>query len=296
MLQLDGITKRFGINTLALNGVSLNLGKGLHLLVGPNGAGKSTLLRIIATVMQPDAGTVSFNGQDIYADLRHFRLNLGYMPQTLGLYEHMTGMEFLRYMAGLKGLLPRPARERADYVAGLLGIWEHCSRTISRWSVGLRQRLGLAQALLNDPVVLVLDEPFYALDPEETERVGQLLAQLAGNKVIITSSHIVGKLEMSRLLLLVNGKIKFTGLPAVFLDKAEGHVWSVKTTKEEWLRLNHRYPGGAVLLEDNSCRWKIVCKDKPDIPRIKPASPAMEDAYIFWLKCCSLPDGEEKRC
>lgn len=283
MLQLTDITKGFGESEFVLNKISLSLGKGLHMLVGPNGAGKSTLLRIIATVMGSDAGTFSFNGRDVYSDVHSFRLSLGYLPQVMGFYDHMTGMAFLRYMASLKGISPRLGKERAEYVADLLDIQQYCAREVSTWSVGLRQLLGLAQALLSDPAILILDEPLCGLDSEETEAVGQLLTRLSQDKVILISNHIMNELPITRLLLLINGNLKFAGLPTVFLDEARGRVWSVEISKQKWLDMQHKYSASPVTLDGNRCQCKIVSDNIPDIPGAKAVTPGLEDAYLFWL-------------
>ena len=293
MLELSEVTKRFDGTGFVLDKVSFTLGKGLHVLVGPNGAGKSTLLRIVATIARADAGRVLFDGQDVYSDLRGYKLNLGYLPQSVGFYDHMTGIEFLQYMASLKGISPRARRERVDAVVELLGLDRHCARKINNWSVGLKQRLGLAQALLNDPAVLVLDEPLCGLDPEEADEVGQLIARLARDKVIFISSHIIEGLAVNRLLLIVNGILKFIGLPTVFVDESQGRVWSVETSKEEGIALQKKYPVSSVVFQGNQCRCVVISDDKPDIPGAKATSPSLEDAYIYWLRHCRI-NGDER--
>lgn len=283
MLKLTDISKEFGKGEFMLQRISLTLGKGLHFLVGPNGSGKSTLLRIITNVIYPDGGSISFQGQDIHSNVHGFKCRLGYLPQTIGFYDHMTGREFLRYMASLKGLSGRLAQERTDEVETLLGIRPYAKKKIATWSVGRRQRLGLAQALLNDPAILVLDEPFCGLDLEETDEVGQLLTQLAQHKVILISSHVMQELAITKLLLLIHGKLQFTGLSTVFLEEARGRVWSVNLAKEEWLAIQPTYPTSAVVLEGDRCQCKIVSEEKPAIVDAKVISPTLEDAYLFWL-------------
>jgi ABC-2 type transport system ATP-binding protein len=292
MLQLIEVTKRFHGTDFVLQKVSFNLNKGLHMLVGPNGAGKSTLLRIIAAIIRPDAGAVLFNGREVYSDLPGYKFDLGYLPQSLGFYDHMTGREFLRYMAGLKGIVHRRGLERADYVTDLLGIQPYCARKISTWSVGQKQRLGLAQALLADPAILVLDEPFCGLAPEEADEVGRLLVRLSQEKLVLISSHIMGGMSMTSLLLLVDGRLQFAGTPAAFLDEAQGQVWSVETAKEKWLKIQYKYSSSIVIFDDNRCRCKIISEYKPDIPGTKAITPGLEDAYIFWMQRCKRHSGE----
>jgi ABC-2 type transport system ATP-binding protein len=296
MLRLIEVSKQFRGTDFLLHKLSFNLGKGMHMLIGPNGAGKSTLLRIIATVIRPDTGDISFNGWDVYSDLPRYKFGLGYLPQVSGFYDHMTGKEFLRYIAGLKGIDHRRVQERTDYVTELLRIQQHCTRKISTWSVGQRQRLGLAQALLGDPDILVLDEPFGGLDLEEAEAVGQLLVRLSQDKVVLISSHIMEGLAVNGLLFLVDGHLQFTGSLTTFLDKAQGQVWSVETSKEQWFKLQHEYLTSTAIFKDGRCRCKIICEYKPDIPGAKAIAPGLEDAYIFWLQYCKQKSGKGLKC
>lgn len=284
MLRLHEVSKRFRGTDFLLDKVSFSLDKGLHMLIGPNGAGKSTLLRIIATIMRPDTGDILFNERDVYFDLPGYKFGLGYLPQTLGFYDHMTGREFLRYIAGLKGIPHHWGQQRADYITELLGIQQQYTRKICTWSIGQKQRLGLAQALLNDPAILVLDEPFCGLDPEEADAVGQLLAWLSRDKLVLISSHIMESSAIDGLLLLVNGKLQFVGSPATFLGKAQGQVWLIETRKDQWLKVQHKYSVSTVIFEDGRCRCKIISDHRPDISGAKTIVPGLEDAYIFWLR------------
>jgi ABC-2 type transport system ATP-binding protein len=208
----------------------------------------------------------------------------------------MTGREFLSYMAGLKGITPRLVKKRADEVTELLGIERHYTKKITDWSAGLRQRLGLAQALLNDPAILILDEPFCGLDPEENDRVVRLLTRLSHDKAILISSHIMERLTITGLLLLVDGKVQFAGAPALFLDEARDKVWLCETTKDEWLRWRQKYTSGSVVFDGNQCRCKIISDDRPDIPGAKAVIPGLEEAYLFWLRRSIRADREGEIC
>ncbi len=286
MLQLQEVSKRFRGTDLVLDRVTFDLDKGLYMLIGPNGAGKSTLLRVIAAIMRPDTGDIVFNDRNVYSDLPGYKFGLGYLPQNLGFYDHMTGREFLRYIAGLKGITHHWGQERAHYVTELLGIQQQCLKKISTWSVGQKQRLGLAQALLNDPGVLVLDEPFCGLDPEETAQVRQLLVRISRDRLILISSHIMERMSMAGLLLLVEGKLRFVGRPGQFLNKAQGQVWSAETAKSEWFKEHDHYLTSTVILEGDRCRWKIISEKRPAIPGATAIAPDLEDAYTFWLQHC----------
>lgn len=296
MLEVAEVSKQFPGVAFVLDKISFSIGKGLHVLVGPNGAGKSTLLRIIATVTRANAGKVLFNGRSVYADLYGYKRSLGYLPQDMGFYAHMTGIEFLRYMASLKGIPPRQEKERTDFVVGLLALEQLCTRKIAGWSTGGRQLLGLAQALLNDPAVLVLDEPFCGLDPEETDEVGRLLAWLAQDRVVLISSHILAGLDINRLLLLVDGRLRFSGLPTVFTDEARERVWAVETARDEGIRLQHVYPVSMAIFDGSRYRCRIISRDRPAIPGAIAVVPTVEDAYIYWLQLYGRADGEERIC
>ncbi|MBU2699554.1 ABC-type multidrug transport system ATPase subunit [Sporomusaceae bacterium BoRhaA] len=284
MLQLTAISKRFAGTDFILNPVSVCLGKGLNVLVGPNGAGKSTLLRMIAAIMKPDEGSFLCDGCDVFADVRRYKMGLGYLPQNFGCYEHMTGMEFLRYMAGLKGLFHEQGRERPEYVAELLEIGAQCSIKVAAWSNGLRQRLGIAQALLNNPKILVLDEPFCGLDAAEMEKAGELLSQLSQERVVLISTHILTGLAMDQLLLIIQGTLQFAGLPTVFIDEAQGKVWAGETSKSEGMVLQQRYPGSEAVFDGEHCRYRILSSTRPLISGAKSVEPSLEDAYLFWVQ------------
>lgn len=295
MLQCVGICKNYPKTSFSLTQLSFRLNKGMHLLIGPNGAGKSTLLRLIAGIMPPDEGYVFFQDKDVYENLCRYKFRLGYLPQSFGFYEHMTGMEFLCYLAGLKGAFSRLGREQADYVAQLLNIRQQCKEKIAVWSEGMRQRLGLAQALLNDPDILLLDEPFCGLDNEETEKIGQLLKQLAKERLVLISSHIMNGLEVNRLLFLMEGRLQFSGFPADFVAEAKEKVWTAAVSKKDWPMIQDRYPMGEAAFVGNRCQFRIISEVRPDIPGIEAAVPSLEDAYLLWVRRFSRLKTEEGR-
>jgi ABC-2 type transport system ATP-binding protein len=292
MLQLTEITKQYDKAGFILRPITLRLDRGLYLLCGPNGAGKSTLLKIIATVLRPDRGSFAFAKREATADLYRYRSNLGYLPQTFGFYNRMTGRDFLSYMAGLKGIDPRSARRRVAEVTEMLGLGPYYAGRIATWSVGQRQQLGLAQALLNDPALLLLDEPFSGLASQETEQVTRILTGLARDKVIIVSSHLT-ELPLTGLLLLVNGYLEYAGLPETFLAAARGKVWTVEIEKEEWLKLQMQYPASIVYFTEARLRCKIISDRRPDFPEVTAISPNLEDAYRYWLRHCGERHGKD---
>lgn len=284
MLEIRKINKSFPQTNFVLKDITCNLNIGLNVLAGPNGSGKSTLLRLAAGISKPNIGTILYQAQDINANPVQYKYKLGYLPQKFAFYSHMTGMDYLLYLANLKGIFGRFAKIQASYVADVVSISEHCSKKISTWSIGLRQRLGIAQALLNDPDILILDEPLCALAFEESIKIKNLLYQLASKKVILMSSHLIDDLPISRLLLLAKGTLKFNGLPSNFIDQANGNVWAAAATKECWQDIQSAYPNSTAIFTENSCLYRIISDNKPTLPNIQSVLPSLEEAYLIWLR------------
>src|SRR5579884_2449245 len=227
-LVIDRVGKRYG-SVWALRDVSLRCGPGLIGLVGPNGAGKTTLMRLIATLARPTSGTISWNGQDVEKHGNALRAVLGYLPQAFGIYPEFTGRKFLLYLAELKGLPTALARQRVDELLETTHLTQVADRRLSTYSGGTKQRIGIAQALLNDPELLIVDEPTAGLDPDERVRFRTLLASLTASRIILLSTHIVSDVEAvaSRLVLLRAGQIVTDTTPQELLAWATGQVWEV---------------------------------------------------------------------
>jgi ABC-type multidrug transport system ATPase subunit len=194
-LLIDRVSKHYKRKRWALREFSLQLGPGVIGLLGPNGAGKSTLMRILATVSKPTEGRVTWNGVDAAADPDAIRRTLGYLPQDFGVYPHLTPIEFLGYLAAAKGLSFAHARQRIDELLVLVNLTEVASQPLGGFSGGMRQRVGIAQALLNDPRLVIVDEPTAGLDPEERARFRDLLTDLSGDRIVLLSTHIVSDVE-----------------------------------------------------------------------------------------------------
>jgi ABC-2 type transport system ATP-binding protein len=209
-LKLDRVTKQYD-NKLAVDRLSLTLGRGVHGLLGANGAGKTTLLRMICGILKPTGGTITLDGMDV--DTEAYRNVLGYLPQDFGYYPDFTGRAFLHYLAALKGLPKAQARQRSAELLGLVGLEQMADKKIKTYSGGMKQRLGIAQAILNDPQLLVLDEPTAGLDPRERVRFRNLIGELGRDRIVLLSTHIVSDLEAisDTILMMKAGQLLWQG-------------------------------------------------------------------------------------
>lgn len=228
MLEVRNLAKSYGGGIKALDGVDLSIEAGMFGLLGPNGAGKSTLMRILAAIQLPDRGSVTFDGSDVLAEPVLLRRRLGYLPQSFGAYPFASCRAMLRYIAGLKGLPNDVATaRRVDELLELTNLSAHAKRPVTTFSGGMRQRFGIAQALLGDPALLILDEPTAGLDPEERLRLYNLLSQLSEDRVVLLSTHIVDDVEQlcSEIAILVGGRVAAQGRTEALVEKISGQVW-----------------------------------------------------------------------
>lgn len=280
-LSIQNVGKRYGSQVWGLREFSLDLAPGVLGLVGPNGAGKSTLMRILATITRPTEGTVTWNGADIAREPDGLRAVLGYLPQDFGVYPNLNAVEFLQYMAGIKGLGGPAVRRRIDELLQLVNLQEARKRPLGGYSGGMKQRIGIAQALLNDPELLIVDEPTVGLDPEERVRFRNLLSDLSGERIVILSTHIVSDIEATAtdIALINQGRLVRSGTPDQFLAAVEGKVWEWLIPADELSAAKQRWLISATVRRQEGVRVRIVADAAPGAGAARVA-PALEDAYL----------------
>lgn len=267
----------------ALSGIDLDLGPGVLGLLGPNGAGKSSLMRILATLTTPGSGQVLWNGTDLARERNALRRTLGYLPQDFGVYPALSAREFLAFLAAVKGLAGAKARDRIDACLAAVGLESAADRRLGEFSGGMRQRVGIAQALLNDPVLLIVDEPTVGLDPEERMRFRHLLTDLAGERLVILSTHIVSDVEATAtsLAVMTAGRLRFHGTPEALLARADGHVWEWTIASEQLPQVRAQFLLCGSLRRPEGIHVRAVCAERP-VEGAQPVVPELEDAYA-WL-------------
>lgn len=283
-LEIKNLTKTYKKGSLrALDGFSAVLTPGVYGLLGPNGAGKSTLMNCITDNIAPDSGTVMYNGTDIHTLGSAYRSILGYMPQQQGLYDDFTLNRFLWYMAALKGL---PKNEASQKITGLLetvNLTQDAHKKLGSFSGGMKQRALIAQALLNDPTILILDEPTAGLDPKERIRIRNFISEIAENKIVLISTHVVSDIEFiaKEILLLKSGRLVSQSTPQKLIDNIRGKVFELQAYKGDLsvLQLRYRVSGLAHSGEDITVR--IVTDNPPDGLHSATVAPTLEDVYLY---------------
>lgn len=283
MITVSRLTKTYGKKIRALRGVDLEIGSGMFGLVGPNGAGKTTLMRILAGLLRPTSGKVSVLGNDITTGRgkKAVKEVLGYLPQELGLYPDLSALEFLEYVAMLKGVTDKVDRKKQlDEVLELVGLIQDARRRLRTYSGGMKRRVGIAQALLGKPQLLIVDEPTSGLDPEERVRLRNLLAEISAHCTVILSTHIVEDVSQScNDLAVINlGQVLFRGSPGDLIARARGHVWNLSTSGE---RPEASLTVVSTMQLENNIQYRVV-GNSPGTSRSVSVEPSLEDGYI-WL-------------
>lgn len=283
-LETSNLGKQYRRDFWGLKGFSVEVGPGILGLLGPNGAGKSTFMRMLATITKPTDGTITWNGTDIVKSPDTIRAVLGYLPQDFGIYPNLTAIEFLEYMAAIKGLNGSGVKKRIDELLQVVNLVESAKRPLGGYSGGMKQRVGIAQALLNDPQLLIVDEPTVGLDPEERVRFRNLLSDLSGERIVILSTHIVSDVEATatRIILINKGSLLRESAPEDFLKELDGKVWEWIVPSEELLALKGKHIVSGTIRRSDGVQVRVVSEGKPD-GNAKSISPSLEDAYLYFI-------------
>ncbi|MDN5287338.1 MAG: transporter ATP-binding protein [Mucilaginibacter sp.] len=282
-LVIKNLTKQYNKHKTGLTDYSITIDKGILGLLGPNGAGKSTLMKIIATISKPTHGTLFLDGEDIVTNPDHIRKILGYLPQDFGVYPNLNAYEFLEYIAAMKGVGGKDLRKRIDMLLEGVNLTTDAKRPIGTYSGGMKQRIGIAQALLNDPKVLIFDEPTVGLDPEERVRFRQLISDLADDCIIILSSHIVSDIETiaDEVAIMKNGILLHKALQPDIINQVKGRVFEAVIDNHEIAALRTKHLVIDTSRQKDKSRVRYILKDSQPEPTAVAVNATLEDAYLF---------------
>lgn len=284
-LVIKNIGKKYKGNLWGIRNFNLKLEDGVLGLLGQNGAGKSTLMKILATITKPTEGKVTWNGIDITKKPNVVRNVLGYLPQDFGVYPNLNAVEFLEYMAAMKGITGRKARRRIDELLEIVNLTDACKRPIGGYSGGMKQRVGIAQALLNDPKLLIVDEPTVGLDPEERVRFRNILSDISLDRIIIFSTHIVSDVEATAtdIALMSKGHLIINASPEELLKPMEGKVWKSIISSSDINNFRKKYIIGSTIRRSNGIHVRVINDERPNSQSMA-LSPQLEDAYLYYTK------------
>jgi ABC-2 type transport system ATP-binding protein len=284
-IMIDRVEKTYKNGYQAIKPLTLQLKPGITGLIGPNGAGKSTLMRMLATVSKPSSGRITWDEYDMVKNPDTVRGKIGYLPQDFGVYPNLNTIEFLQYIAAVKGLQMKQAKLVIGELIESLNLYDVRKKPIRSLSGGMKQRVGIAQALLNGPELLIVDEPTVGLDPEERIRFRHLLADLAGERIILLSTHIVSDIEAtaSQIAVLVNGTLKVHDKPETLMNNLEGRVWQMLLSEEKYKEINRNrtFIVSSTIRKKDGFLTRIV-SDVPPGQDASLISPNLEDVYLFY--------------
>jgi len=286
-IVIDDLSKEYKNGNMALKDVHLEIESGMFGLLGPNGAGKTTLMRILVTLMKPSSGIVSVDSLDLQKDRRAIRAMMGYLPQDFRFFAKLKTWEFLDYVASLSGLRDSKTRKKeVEKMLEQVGLYEARDRNANKLSGGMKRRLGIAQALIGEPKIVVVDEPTTGLDPEERIRFRNLLAEMSQKEIIIIlSTHIVSDISSTcnNMALLNNGEVVFNQAPEKLIDKAKGHVWSIEAIDSELETIKEKYPVISTIPSENGWEVQVVADKLEGFPG-KQVDPNLEHAYVYFME------------
>ena len=291
-LEMINVTKSYKHKNANEN-INLVLESGVYGLLGPNGAGKSTLMKQIVTVTNPTSGKILYNGKDIKSLDDEYRAIVGYLPQDFDAYKNFKAKDFLMYMAALKGMDKETSKKRVDELLKLVGLSEVSNKLVSKFSGGMKRRVGIAQALLNNPKVLILDEPTAGLDPQERTRFRNLLSHIGRDTIVILSTHIISDIESvaKETIMIKDGKVLLQGTHREILKDMEGKVYSLDTNDENLVsEIQNKYKVVSINRGIENISIRFISETKPSYEKIKLIEPKFEDVYMFYF---DLEDARE---
>lgn len=291
-LEMKNVTKSYKHKNANEN-INLVLESGVYGLLGPNGAGKSTLMKQIVTVTSPTSGKILYNGKDIKSLDDKYRDVVGYLPQDFDAYKNFKAKDFLMYMAALKGMDKQTSKKRVDELLKLVGLSEVSNKLVSKFSGGMKRRVGIAQAILNNPKVLILDEPTAGLDPQERTRFRNLLSQIGRGTIVILSTHIISDIESvaKETIRIKDGKVLLQGTHREILNDMEGKVYSLDTNDEGLVsKIQSKYKVVSINRGIDNISIRFISETKPNYENIKLIEPKFEDVYMFYF---DLEDARE---
>ena len=291
-LEIEDVSKQYRRGVLALRSFSLELKPGVLGLLGPNGAGKTTLMSILATITKASKGRVLWDDVDIARKPDALRSVLGYLPQDFGVYPNLNAVEFLEYLAAVKGLDAASSKRRIDELLDLVNLTEARRRPLGGFSGGMKQRVGIAQALLNDPQLLIVDEPTAGLDPEERVRFRNLLSELSGERIVILSTHIVSDVEATAtdIALIAQGSLVAHATPEALLQMVEGKVWEWVVASIDLNAAKQKFLVSSTTRRSDGVHVRVLGEEPP--PGAQPVAPNLEDAYLYCLNRHRAGGGE----
>lgn len=282
-MEITDLTKKFGDFT-AVDHIDLAMTTGVYGLLGVNGAGKTTLMRMICTLLDSSSGSIKYNGKDINKMGNEYRKILGYLPQDFGYYPEFSVKDYLLYIAALKGIRPAVAKKRVKILISKVGLQKVANRKMKKLSGGMKRRAGIAQAMLNDPQILILDEPTAGLDPNERIRFRNLISELAEERLVLLSTHIVSDIEYiaNEILLMKDGKILYQGSAQQLIDSMTENVWKCYVQKDKVNYFMKNYKISNIKTESLGIELRIISKEKPTKDAILEEA-NLEDVFLYYF-------------
>lgn len=280
-LKFERVSKNYK-DKKVLKDISITMGTGVYGLLGPNGAGKTTMITMMADVLRPDTGRILYDGRDICSIGDKYRAKVGYLPQEISFYSNFTGRDYLEYSAALKGMEKSYAKQRIEELAYNVGLQNDLKRQCCAYSGGMQRRLGIAQALLDNPEILILDEPTAGLDPLERIKFRNIISAYSNNRMVLLSTHIVSDVEhiASKIMMMEYGVIRYMNTREEYIKRVENRVWLVKMSAEKLVEYQNNAVISNVIAKDGVMEVRVIDEEKPFADAVQ-AAPTLEDVYLY---------------